>query len=152
MTEWPNVLDSKSSEPLRVPRVQIPLSPPHIKQAPTRGLFYVWRRERLRFESLFKKSSGTIFHDQREPAGGGAGKRRINPSNVCEKVPRNEGFFMYGGESGPGLDPCSKNRRERFFTSAASPKGKAQGSAASVHSAAIQPWWLISCSAATLHI
>ena len=28
MTEWPNVLDSKSSEPLRVPRVQIPLSPP----------------------------------------------------------------------------------------------------------------------------
>jgi len=37
---------------------------------------------------------------------------------------------MYGGESGLGLDPCSKNRRERFFMSAASPKGKAQGSAA----------------------
>ena len=31
VTEWPNVLDSKSSELLRVPRVQIPPSPPENK-------------------------------------------------------------------------------------------------------------------------
>jgi hypothetical protein len=37
---------------------------------------------------------------------------------------------MGGGESGYGLDPCSKNRLERFFISAASPQGKAQGSTA----------------------
>ena len=30
VTEWPNVLDSKSSELLRVPRVQIPPSPPDV--------------------------------------------------------------------------------------------------------------------------
>ena len=36
---------------------------------------------------------------------------------------------MRGGESGPGLNPCSKNRRERFFTTEGSLKGEAQGSA-----------------------
>jgi len=65
-----------------------------------RGCFYMWRRERLWFGPLFKKSSGTIFHDRREPAGQGAGKRRV------------------------------QIRRERICMTEGSPEGEAQGCAA----------------------
>ena len=85
MTEWPNVLDSKSSEPLRVPRVQIPLSPPPIKQAPTGAFFMGGGESGFGLNPGFKKSPGAIFHDQREPEGQGAGMRRIIPYNTISR-------------------------------------------------------------------
>ena len=61
MTEWPNVLDSKSSEPLRVPRVQIPLSPPPINQAP-KGAFFMGGGERgPGLDPWFKKIAACHF-------------------------------------------------------------------------------------------
>ena len=76
MTEWPNVLDSKSSEPLRVPRVQIPLSPPHIKKPLTGAFLCVAEREDLVWTFVQK----IVWNDFSRPKGARRARRRDAPS------------------------------------------------------------------------
>ena len=51
MQEWLNWLVSKTSEPAKVPRVRIPLSPPS-KNPPVRVVFYLAKGIRIRTEQL----------------------------------------------------------------------------------------------------